>query len=309
MGDVRVRLDHGTIITIGGNDYCVTGFLSSDGASCLVYTAKRIPTEFEKHIGMPHIPAIIKEFYPKVLAEKEAISRHLLDLVPAPANKYEFDKFMQQFLQGAVKQVQFYGEGSIHSLAPSRVGYANNTVYTAVDSAIGTPLSIVEKQLTVEGVAQVIASLCEAVKELHDRELLHLDIKPSNIFLFSNNGILSNRVALFDFDTVMSIEEAQSGDANISFSPGWSAPEQGTNTNRPQYKNISTATDVFTIGAVLYWAITGNKVTDDLLTKIKLREHDFLNGIHDIPSREGIRCFLEKTLQRDPRKRARITGG
>jgi len=315
MSDVRVKLKNGTKITIGGNEYVIDSILSDSGASCLAYNAIRIPTKFEKSIGMPNIPAVIKEFYPLKMAANRNVHRQddCNCLVIDEECQLQFGELFQAFVRGAVEQVKFYGKGSIHSLAPSRISSANNTVYTAVDSAVGKSLDRVvqedNKQFSLHKIIQMIASLTESVKELHDRQLLHLDIKPSNIFLFENNGLLSQRVALFDFDTVISIKDAQSGNYKIGFSEGWSAPEQGGKNKHPKYSDISKATDVFAIGAVLYWAITGCTITDSVLFKIKTRKFDFLNCIPDGSARESVKDYLTKTLVRFPQERIDITGG
>jgi len=313
VNELRTRLNENTVVTIGGNDYAIGKILSDSGASCLVYNAMRLPTEFERSIGMPCIPAVVKEFYPVAISENIKRDNGSDDLIIASNKQSKFDVLFQEFIRGAIEQVKFYGKGSIHSLAPSRIGGANSTFYTVVDSAAGESLdkAVMEsnKRLSLHEIVQVIASLTEAVKELHDKQILHLDIKPSNIFLFENNGILSQRVALFDFDTVLHIEEAQAGNCKIGFSAGWSAPEQGSASIPPRHNEISKATDVFAIGAVLYWAVTGNRVTDDVLSQIKLNEFDFLNDIHDIGARNAVKEYLKLTLMRVPADRATLTEG
>ncbi|MCL2221953.1 MAG: protein kinase [Oscillospiraceae bacterium] len=310
MSDVRTKLKNGTPVTIGNNEYIIGGLLSDGGASCLVYNAERVPTVFEKRAGMPSIPAVIKEFYPLEMAKTQDIVRNGSHLEIATDKQSQFDELLQDFLRGAIKQVEFYGKGSIHSLAPSRLGDANNTAYTAVDSAVGSPLdkAVKEKQFLPEAISQVIASLAMAVKELHDKGLLHLDIKPSNIFLFENDGLLSHRVALFDFDSVISINDAQSGNGKIRFSEGWSAPEQGNRKRSPQYSKISKATDVFAIGAVLYWALVEELVDDAVIEKIEFQEFDFLDWITEKTDRRTMQEFFEVSLRMIPEDRAESTG-
>ncbi|MCL2188896.1 MAG: protein kinase [Defluviitaleaceae bacterium] len=315
MSDVRVKLENGTTVFIGGNEYIIDSILSDGGASCLAYNAFRVPIKFEEGIGMPYIPAVIKEFYPQKMAVSGNIQRRggCNCLTVDEECQLQFDELLQEFIKGAVEQVKFYDKGSIHSLAPSRIDSANNTAYTAVDSAVGKSLDRVvkedNKQFSLHKIVQMIASLTEAVKELHDKQRLHLDIKPSNIFLFENNGFLSQRVALFDFDTVVLIEDAQSGNCKIGFSEGWSAPEQGGKNKHPKYSDMSKATDIFAIGAVLYWAITGDVVTNETVRKVKMNEFEFLDCIQDSGKRKAVKDFLKKTLRRNPAERAKLTEG
>jgi len=309
MNESRIALQHktamvdGTQIVIGGSKYTITGLKSDVGASCLVYDAERETSFYESKIGMPPVPAVIKEFYPLDLAD--SITRNCDGLNVLPASQYEFNERRLKFERGARKQVEFYGKGSNHSFAPSRIDVSNNTVYSVVDSAQGDTLDKIFG-LKLERVAQVMASLCEAVAELHDRELLHLDIKPSNIYLFANNGILSNRVALFDFDTVMSLDEIENGSEFISYSEGWATHEQIRQIRKGKDK-IGYSTDLYAIGAVLFWAVTGQMVTNHVLTQIKMKDFSFLDNIEALdvnPSaKESIQHNLYAMLRRFPSER------
>ncbi|GHU89297.1 hypothetical protein FACS1894202_07160 [Clostridia bacterium] len=189
------------------------------------------------------------------------------------------------------------------SSAPTRIATANGTVYAAVDSVQGDILTNVCGKLEMIEIAQIIQSLAYAVKALHDDGKLHLDIKPSNIFLFSKESPESKRVALFDFDTVTPISELAT--AEISVSEGWSPYEQQS----LQRERISFATDIYSIGAVFYWLMSGgDKVSEDVLNAVKRREFDFLDKFSVLENKEsprkGVAEFLSVTLKREPAKRA-----
>jgi serine/threonine protein kinase len=197
----------------------------------------------------------------------------------------------------------FFAKDSDHPFAPSRIAPANGTVYAAVDSVQGDILTNVCGKLEMVEIAEIIQSLAYAVKALHDDGKLHLDIKPSNIFLTNRNSPESKRIALFDFDTVTPISEL--AEADIAASDGWSPYEQ-VNLQR---ERISYATDIYSIGAVFYWLISGGeKVSEDVLGAIKRGNFGFIDSFAVLESKDSPRkyvsMFLSTTLNREPAKRA-----
>jgi len=90
-----------------------------------------------------------------------------------------------------------------------------------------------------EVIWQFLIDLLQAVKHLHDRSLVHMDIKPDNIFI-SFDGYCK----LGDFGLVVDLnedlKEVQEGD------PKYLAPEVLQNSN-----NISCAADIFSLGMTI----------------------------------------------------------
>ncbi|RQM12917.1 hypothetical protein DD237_006819 [Peronospora effusa] len=88
-----------------------------------------------------------------------------------------------------------------------------------------------------------------AVNHCHEHGVVHLDIKPENIF-FKVSGMQLETVKLGDFGSAMLLEKNASKKA-ISCTVGYAAPEVLQNSE------ISTAADVFSAGAVLYTILCG----------------------------------------------------
>ena len=299
MPDARIPLPDNSSLLIDGDNYIIKQVIGY-GGSCLAYSAWRTPNEYEQSIGMPPFFTVIKELYPSELARH--ITRCERGLLVHPTAKESFDFFRKRFERGAVRQASFFHENTNRSFSPARIAAANNTLYTVVDSVQGNTLDHARDGLDMEDVSEIMGSLCHSVKALHDDEKLHLDIKPSNIFLFNKDSGDSYRIALFDFDSIISVSDVAS--AIIPFSDGWAPHEQ---VNQIRHK-ISYATDIYSIGAVLYWLISGEKVSPRLLNDIKRQRFDFFEELPILENKQSPRKELKELLpamlKRDPNERA-----
>lgn len=103
-----------------------------------------------------------------------------------------------------------------------------------------------------EGLTLMIFA-ADALAASHARGIVHLDLKPGNIFLA--DGDLS-KVRLLDFGIARLTHSASSDpeEGIISGTPGYMAPEQALGNP------ISAATDIFALGAVLFRCVTGRKI-------------------------------------------------
>src|SRR4029078_12610974 len=92
--------------------------------------------------------------------------------------------------------------------------------------------------------AQMLRTIAEAVDYAHSLSVLHLDLKPANVLL-DEDGV--PHVA--DFGLARRIDGALAIDnEEVSGTPAYMAPEQA----RAGVQAITSATDVFGLGAILY---------------------------------------------------------
>ena len=105
-------------------------------------------------------------------------------------------------------------------------------------------------RLTVVQRMALFIVVCRAVAHAHENLIVHRDLKPSNIFVTADG-----EVKLLDFGIAKLLDDETEADLtrNVGpvLTPGYAAPEQLAGGP------ISTATDVFALGVVLYELLNG----------------------------------------------------
>ena len=110
-----------------------------------------------------------------------------------------------------------------------------------------------ENKLGTDARIELFRSVCSAVQYAHQRLVVHRDIKPSNI-LVTADGI--PKLLDFGIATILSPETYSPGadptvTAQRMMTPQYASPEQ------LRGEAITTATDVYSLGVVLYRLLTG----------------------------------------------------
>ena len=132
--------------------------------------------------------------------------------------------------------------------------------YLVMELFDGKPLDV-RPPTEMMDILDTFIQAAQGLKYMHQMGWAHCDIKPNNI-LRNDKG----HVKVIDFGQACKIGTIKE---RIQGTPDYIAPEQVT--RRP----ISVQTDVFNLGATLYWALT-MKVIPTLYTVQKKGEHSFL---------------------------------
>jgi len=146
---------------------------------------------------------------------------------------------------------------------------------------------------------RLLVDVCRAVHHAHQRGVLHRDLKPGNI-LIDRDGAPH----VTDFGLARKVE----GDSDLTQSgaivgtPSYMAPEQARGE-----KQLSTAVDVYSLGAVLYELLTGKppfKAATPMETLVQLLSREPERPSLSLPAVDrDLETIALKCLERDPARR------
>jgi len=133
------------------------------------------------------------------------------------------------------------------------VGERDGTSYFSMRFVEGDPLDEVVSlgPISTRQAAELIAKVARTVHYAHQHGILHRDIKPGNILLDANG-----EPHLTDFGLARLVEHGSTvtGTQEIMGTPSYMAPEQAIGNNAA----VSSSTDIYGLGAVLYELLTGH---------------------------------------------------
>ncbi|MGB3543675.1 protein kinase domain-containing protein, partial [Rubrivirga sp.] len=133
---------------------------------------------------------------------------------------------------------------------------ANGRPYLATEFVDGEPITDFcdRRRLGVNDRLALFTEVCDAVAFAHARLVVHRDLKPSNVLVAALEG--ETRVKLLDFGIAKLLQDdsgvrTQTGKPLLT--PAYAAPEQ------LEGGPITTATDVYGLGVLLYELLTGTR--------------------------------------------------
>jgi tetratricopeptide (TPR) repeat protein/tRNA A-37 threonylcarbamoyl transferase component Bud32 len=133
---------------------------------------------------------------------------------------------------------------------------AEGQPYFAIEYVDGTAITAhcEARQLALEERLTLFLDVCDAVRYAHQNLVVHRDLKPSNILVTADG-----QVKLLDFGIAKLLGPEQRGEPGLTqtglrvMTPEYAAPEQVLG------EPITTATDVYALGAVLYELLTARR--------------------------------------------------
>ncbi|GMU62814.1 MAG: hypothetical protein AMXMBFR34_45770 [Myxococcaceae bacterium] len=152
----------------------------------------------------------------------------------------------------------------------------DGTFYYVMELLDGCDLHDVVRKtgvLSSARVAFLLKQVCGSLAEAHALGLVHRDIKPSNIFLSQRAG-LYDFPKLLDFGLVKAAHHAPSGGAHLTAvnallgTPAFMAPELFDSS-----ENASPRSDIYALGCVIYWALTGRPLFEAFITSELAEAH------------------------------------
>lgn len=160
-------------------------------------------------------------------------------------------RFREKFIKEAR---HIYALSHPHIVRVIDVFEENGTAYYVMDYLGGGTLQdIVQAHgaLSVSVASGYIRQVVSALDYIHGRNLLHLDVKPSNIMLND-----SGEVVLVDFGVSKRYDESghQTSSTPLGISEGYAPIEQYESGGMDQF---SPSTDIYSLGATFYYLLTG----------------------------------------------------
>lgn len=134
---------------------------------------------------------------------------------------------------------------------------ARGTPYVVMDYVDGQPITryCQDHGLSVPQRLALFIDLCRTVHFVHRNLIVHRDIKPANVMVNREGA-----VKLLDFGIAKLLDPEESdhtATAQQALTPEYASPEQLLGDT------VSTASDVFSLGALLYELLTGHLIIDD----------------------------------------------
>jgi len=182
------------------------------------------------------------------------------------------------------------------------VGERDGACYFSMGLVEGGQLDAVAKRETIpiRHAAELIAKLARTVSYAHEHGILHRDIKPGNILLDAKG-----EPHLTDFGLARLVETESNVTCTMEVlgTPSYMAPEQAVGNNA----GVTSATDIYGLGAVLYQLLTGHPPfaggttyeTVRLVLDTEPRQPRLLNPKID----RDLATICLKCLDKDPQRR------
>src|ERR1700719_761484 len=133
------------------------------------------------------------------------------------------------------------------------VGERDGSCYFSMKFVEGGQLDEVvrRKPMSIRQVAELIAKVARTVHYAHEHRILHRDIKPGNILLDAKGEPM---LTDFGLARLVETESTVTRTLEVMGTPSYMAPEQATGNNA----QLTAATDVYGLGAVLYQLLTSH---------------------------------------------------
>jgi serine/threonine protein kinase len=148
---------------------------------------------------------------------------------------------------------------------PLDFGTDGNVSYLVTEFVEGTTLGqMIDDQgrLTEEAAVRIITQVAQALQYAHERNVIHRDVKPDNILVRVDGMVkLADFGLAKDYDNDQALTRPASGLGT----PHFMAPEQYQDA-----KHVDARSDVYSLGATLYSAVTGRVPFDGCASLVAL---------------------------------------
>lgn len=230
------HLQDGTILN---NRYKILRFLSSGGFG---NTYEAEDEEFGAHVA-------IKELFISGICKRDSDNRQVS--ISVAENRQLFRKQKEKFRNEAARLRKINHPNVVKVRDEFE---ENGTAYYVMDFVRGKSLDEMQHygELNEKRSVQYINQVLAALEAVHNVDILHLDIKPSNVMVDDNNSVV-----LIDFGASKRVADDDGKSLSLSTglagTPGYAPLEQMSGKR----ELIGKHSDIYAVGATLYKLITG----------------------------------------------------
>ena len=191
-------------------------------------------------------PLAIKEYLPQTLALRTTGETELR--IPA-AHQTEFQRGLHSFFEEARVLSTL---NHPHVVRVTNFFRANGTAYMAMQLERGRTLHqhihALSSRIASADFLRLFDQLLQGLAAVHGAGLLHLDLKPANIWLRPDNTPV-----FLDFGAARFAVDIGPPAPRAMYTPGYAAPEQ-----YEKDAQLGPWTDIYSVGAALYASVTGS---------------------------------------------------
>ncbi len=166
------------------------------------------------------------------------------------------------------------------------------------------------RRLPPEAVIEILLQVCDSLHEAHEAGLVHRDLKPANIFI-ARMGCDDHVVKVLDFGLVALAGKRRADEGRgerltmagfVQGTPGFMAPEQIRD------EPLDRRSDVYALGCVAFWLLTGRGVFVASNLMDELRQHldqdpPAPSTVASQPIPPALDAIIHACLARDPAHR------
>lgn len=189
----------------------------------------------------------IKEFFLKEHCNRDAETLHVT--IPSQGSREMVNRFKENFLKEA-RTIAGLSHPNIVKIYD--VFEENGTAYFVMDYIDSGDLKTLTEggPLLEDIAARYISQISDALEYLHGKNILHLDIKPSNILINKNQEAI-----LIDFGISKRYDGGgdETSSTPVGISKGYAPLEQ----YNEGVKKFAPSTDIYSLGATIYKLVTG----------------------------------------------------
>ena len=232
----------------------------------------------------------IKEFFPKEYYNRDDNSRSIS--LGSKGSAKIMDAYKAKFIKEAKTIARLKHPNIIHI---HDVFEENNTAYYVMEYIEGESLSDLVKRKGALAEAEAVGyirSVAEALGYIHERKIMHLDVKPANVMLNSEDG----QVVVIDFGLSKQYDEEghQTSSTPVGISAGFAPMEQ---YQQGGVKEFSPETDIYSLGATLYYLVTGQVPPQAVCVADE--------GLPELPAHlsSGVRNAIERSMEFQRKRR------